>query len=321
MPSPILHLTHGMLLTQDRAIPAPLREAMAAELPHTRLGSIFPDLPFYTNIVPMTLGYWLERPAENCPIAGRMHSDHPDRFAWHFLRRCREHRAEALTERQRLALLGGFFSHVALDLEVHPLVNWCARKDVIRYGGHESHHHRLAEKYHSLFFHVDLEGRDCLGQRQFFTRRARVVDGPAFFRLRDDLPVVNWTAETLAFYREHAPSPRQVARWIRTFRHFSFLVSIPAARRNSARLGNPENRRRYYDNESFRFVDFWDRGYRRSIEMLRLAYDYYRAGDFSPESQADFLAAANISDLAYPPERNLQPLPVDGVGDLELVAV
>jgi len=316
MPSPILHLKHAQILAAEASLAGPVREAMASEITFARLGAIFPDLPFYTNIVPMTLGYWLELAAENCPVAHRMHSDHPDRFAWRFLALASEDRT--LTRRQRLALIGGFFSHVALDLDVHPLVNWCARRDVIRFGGEESHHHRLAEKYHSLFFHLDHEGRDCLGRRDFFEERSRVLEEPFFFRLRPELPVVRWAANVMSFYGEDAPSPPQVAKWLRTFRHFAFLVSLPAAERNGRRLGHEAHRERYYDNDDFRFVDFWNRGYRRSVALINEAFEIFETNDLSPERRQRFLAAAEISDLAYPPERGLPPLS-DRVRDFELV--
>jgi hypothetical protein len=304
------------MLATEPSLAQPVREAMASEVTFARLGAIFPDLPFYTNIVPMTLGYWLELAAENCPIAHRMHSDHPDRFAWRFLGLATADRT--MTPLQRLALLGGFFSHVALDLELHPLVNWCARRDVIRFGGEESHHHRLAEKYHSLFFHVDHEGRDCLGRRDFFEDRSRVLDDPFFLRLQPDLPVIRWAAEVLSFYREDAPTPHHVAKWLRTFRHFTFLVSLPAAERNGRRLGHDAHRERYYDNGDFRFVDFWDRGYRRSVTLINQALEIFESGDLSEQQRRRFLAMAEISDLAYPPERGLPPLS-DRVHDLELV--
>src|SRR5512143_2445908 len=109
MPSATLHLTHAEMLAHEPAVPAALREAMQEELTFARLGAVFPDLPFYTNIVTMMLGYWLEMPAETCPFAQKMHRYHPDEFAWHFLTEAGKDRL--LTRDQRLAIMGGFFSH------------------------------------------------------------------------------------------------------------------------------------------------------------------------------------------------------------------
>lgn len=307
MPSAALHLTHVELLAKDSAIHLGLRQALQQELVYAHLGAIFPDLPFYTNIVTMMLGYWLEMPAEQCPFAQKLHRFHPDLFAWHFLTESRKD--HILTRSQRLAILGGFFAHVALDIELHPLVNWCSRRDVMLRGGHESHHHRLTEKYHSLFFHLDLQGRDAIGTPHFFAEKSRLIEHPLFFRLHLDLPVVRWATDLLAgFFHESAPNMKQFARWLRTFRHFSLMVSLPAADRNGKRLGTNENRHHYFENEIFSFRDFWNRGYQRSCQLLNLAYEIFEAGEDSASSREAFLQAANIQDLAYPPEHHLPPL-------------
>jgi hypothetical protein len=308
MPGATLHLTHAELLSRDPAVPPALRQAMQRELTYAKFGAVFPDIPFYTNIVTMMLGYWLEMPAEHCPFAQKLHRYHPDLFAWHFLTECRKE-CRLLSEDQRLAILAGFFSHVALDLELHPLVNWCARRDLARYGGHESHHHRLTEKYHSLFFHRDLQGSDPIGTVYFFREKSRIVEHPPFFRVNPGLPVVRWSTDLLAgFFHEAAPSMRQFASWLRAFRHFGFMVSLPMAQSNSQRLGTESNRRRYYENEDFRFMDFWERGYQRSLRLLELVDRSFQAGDSSGAAREQFLRAARISDLSYPPGCTLPPL-------------
>lgn len=307
MPSASLHLTHAELLAAEPELADPIRRAMQREITYARLGSVFPDIPFYTNIVTMMVGYWLEMPAEHCPFAQKLHRYHPDLLAWHLLTEVR--RDGLLTEEQRLAIMGGFFAHYALDLELHPLVNWCARRDVLLRGGHESHHHRLCEKYHSLFFHRDMQGADVVGRPSFFREKCRILERPQFFRLSIGEPVVRWCTDVLAgFYHEGAPSVRQFASWVRAFRHFSFMVSLPAAQRNSDRLGTPAHRAHYYENGDFSFMEFWERGYRRSVELINLAYETYRAGDFSEEKREAFLRSARIEDLSYPTERGLPPL-------------
>jgi hypothetical protein len=309
---------------------------MEREPTYAKFGAVFPDIPFYTNIVTMMLGYWLEMPAENCPFAQKMHRWHPDLFAWHFLRETHKSgegsrgaaksgegsrgaaKGDKLTEDQRRAILAGFFSHVALDLELHPLVNWCARRDVLLHGGHESHHHRLTEKYHSLFFHRELQGSDPHGTVYYFREKSRIVEHAPFLRVNPGLPVVRWSTDLLAgFFHESAPSMRQFASWLRAFRHFGFMVSLPWAQSNSLRLGTDENRHRYYENEVFRFADFWERGYQRSLRLLELVWQVYESADFSDERQRAFLGAARIGDFSYPPSVNLPPLP-DPQQELEL---
>ena len=79
MPGAALHLTHIELLSRDPRVHTGLRRAMQREDLFMRFGAVLLDLPFYTSIVPMMLGYWLERPAEDCPfaVAEQFHSAPP----------------------------------------------------------------------------------------------------------------------------------------------------------------------------------------------------------------------------------------------------
>src|SRR5260370_39841025 len=96
--------------------------------------------------------YGLASPASEGPWPYRMHSVTPDRFVASFIRAARPPPAP-LHSTERLALVGGLISHCALDLALHPLVNYCARLDAATYGGHESWYHRQAEIAHALYFH------------------------------------------------------------------------------------------------------------------------------------------------------------------------
>lgn len=316
MPGASLHLTHAELMAGDVRLHPLFQEAMAQELLYMRMGAILPDLPFYHNIITLILGYWLELPAEQCPFAVQIHRHHPDLFAWHFIRSARQVEGD-LTENQRRALLAGFLCHVALDIELHPLVNWCARRDQARYGGVETHHHRLTEKYHSLFIHRRLVGDDVLGKRQFFTERTQIIDVPAAWHVSARHPAVTWSCDMFAgFYQQNPPSPRQFAHWIRSFRHFALAVSLPIAGRNSQQLGNEENYRRYFENQDFSFMEFWERAYERTVSLLNLAAAALEEDSWDASTRGAFLREAKITDLACPPERHL-PAIVDHAG-LEL---
>ena len=296
MPGAALHLTHIELLSRDPRVHTGLRRAMQREDLFMRFGAVLLDLPFYTSIVPMMLGYWLERPAEDCPFAVAEHRDRPDLFAWHLVRQAQ--RDARLTVDQRAALLAGVMAHMALDMELHPLVNRCARRDLARFGGNESHHHRLTEKYHSLFFHRDRLGRDPIGTWDFFRRKTVIVEHPPFVRLGSRLPVYAFISDLLrGFHGASAPSPRQVAHQVRCFRHFALMVCMPWARVNSRNKGTEQNRRRYYENDAFSFADYWERAFSRSVSLVNLAHESFLSGDLSGAGKRAFLAAAAISDL------------------------
>src|SRR5207244_5892183 len=136
MPAPQFHLTFGELVANHPQIDSAVRAAALADPTYTHLGAIFHDLPYYGNMLGEIARYAFRRPAIDAPWAYRMHCIRPERFAASFVRSARL--AVGLTESERLALLAGLFSHCALDLTLHPLVNYCARRDTALLGGHES---------------------------------------------------------------------------------------------------------------------------------------------------------------------------------------
>ena len=138
-----------------------------------------------------------------------------------------------------------------------------------------------------------------------------IVEKPPFFRLHHDMPVARWATDLLSgFFHEAAPGMRQFAAWVRSFRHFGFMVSLPWVHSNGQRLGTDANRERYYVNGEFDFRQHFQDAYDRSVDLLTLAYGALEAGDESDVARSRFLAMADISDLAYPVARRaLPPLP------------
>jgi hypothetical protein len=308
MPAPQLHLTFGLGVKDHAGAPAEMRRACAAEPVYTRLGSIFHDLPYYGNMIAEAVRYGLEAPALDEPWAYRMHSVRPDRFVASYIRSAAL--TPGLSRDERLALVGGLISHCALDLTLHPLVNYCARRDTARLGGHESVNHRLTEKYHALFFHLQQLGHDPIGTAEF-RRYTRVVKQGSFVRARVEAPIVAFMTDAYRGAYGGAPSARTWSRWVRSFAHFGMLVSSPFAARNSQRVRQDQSlRERYFDNDVFHFDDFYACSERRLSELTQLAHAYFDAGDFSRSAEDLFVAAARIDDLAEPePGADLPSLP------------
>jgi hypothetical protein len=314
MPAPQLHLTFGMLVKDQPGVHPTLRRACAAEPIYTRLGAIFHDLPYYGNMLAEAVRYGLGSPALDEPWAYRMHSVHPERFVASFVRAAAT-TPGPLSRDERLALVGGLVSHCALDLTLHPLVNYCARRDTAAYGGHESVHHRLTEKYHALFFHLERLGRDPIGSPEFRGWTHVVKDG-SWTDARVEAPIIHFMRDAYSGAYGDAPDGATWAGWVRSFRHFGLLVSLPIARRNSEKKQrDPSLRPRYFENDLFRFWDFYACSERRVTELCNLAYAFFDAGDFSPAASDAFVRAARIDDLAEPglyhPEllATLPPLP------------
>jgi hypothetical protein len=302
MPAPQLHLTFGMMVKDQPGIHPALRQACAAEPVYTRLGAIFHDLPYYGNMIAEAIRYGLGSPALDEPWAYRMHSVRPDRFVASYIRAAAT-APGPLTRDERLALVGGLISHAALDLSLHPLVNYCARRDTAIYGGHESTHHRLTEKYHALFFHLERLGHDPIGTAEFRGWTRITKESPSLIGRRPRLEPAIGEVMQLAYRGAYgdAPDVATWAAWVRSFGHFGMLVSLPIASRNShKKRRDPSLKPRYFENDVFRFWDFYACAERRVTELGNLAYGYFDAGDFSPAAEAEFLRAARIDDLAEP---------------------
>jgi hypothetical protein len=307
VPAPQLHLTFGRLVAENPRVPARLRHACAREPVYVRLGSIFHDLPYYGNMAVEAIRYGLGAAAIDEPWAYRMHSVEPDRFVASYIRAAAQ--SSQLVPEEKLALVGGLISHCALDLTLHPLVNHCARRDVEREGGHESFHHRLAEKYHALFFHLERLGEDPIGTSQF-RRATRVVKDGSYLSAKVEPAIVRFMQDAYRGAYGDAPDVDRWSGWVRNFSHFGVLVGGPMARRNSLRVRkSAELRARYFENHEFSFWDHYARSEQRVVELTRLSFDYFEAGDFSPASEAAFRRSARIDDLAEPRSDEIDGLP------------
>jgi hypothetical protein len=307
MPAPQFHLTFAELLKDHTDIRPALRRACLNEPVYARLGAIFHDLPYYGNMAVEALRYGLRAPALDEPWAYRMHSVRPGRFAASYIRAAAE--STQLCTEEKLALMGGLLSHCALDLTLHPLVNYCARRDTALYGGHESSHHRVTEKYHALFFHLQRLGDDPIGTPEFRAKTQVVKDG-SLVRGRVEMPLLHFMSEAYRGAYGDAPDQKAWATWVRNFRHFGLLVSMPIAAQNSQKMRHdPLLRWRYFENDVFQFWDFYAHSERRVAELCNLGYDYFVAGDFSRAAEDAFVSAAQIDDLAEPNPLGLPFLP------------
>ncbi len=307
MPAPQFHLTFGESVAHHPDIEPAVRRAVASEPVYTHLGAIFHDLPYYGNMIAEAIRYGLERPALDAPWAYRMHCIRPDRFVAHFIRAART--TPGLTREEGLALVGGILSHCALDLTLHPLVNYCARRDTALYGGHETYHHRIVEKYHALFFHLERFGEDVIGRRDF-SLKTRVVKRGSLVRADAEPQIVAFMHDVYRGAYGNAPTAGQWTAWVRSFRHFGLMVGNEIAARNSRKVRQNELfRQRFYVGDGFDFHDFYAHSERRLAELVNLGYRYFEAADFSPPAEAEFCRFAHIDNLADPDGLGLPHLP------------
>lgn len=308
MPAPQLHLSFANTIKDAAGVRLELRAACASEPVYARLGAIVHDLPYYGNMIVEAVRYGLGGTPVDEPWAYRMHSVRPARFVASYLRAAAQ-ASGPFTRDERLALVGGLLSHCALDLSMHPLVNYCARRDAAATGEHEAMLHRMAEKYHALFLHLDRLGEDPIGTPAI-REWTRVTKEGSLLGARVEPSLVAFIQDAYRGAYGGAPEGRRWAGWVQSFRHFGELVAGPWAARNSRIKRGPELRDRYYENDIFRVADFYACAERRLVTLCNLGADYFRAGDFSRTAEDAFVAAAGIDDLAEPvPAPDLPSLP------------
>ncbi|MEK6608985.1 MAG: zinc dependent phospholipase C family protein [Myxococcota bacterium] len=293
MPAPTVHLTFAEMLADAPEVPRAVRSAVRSSLPYARLGGIYHDLPYYTGVAHLCVGYWRENAAEICPWGVRLHRDAPGAFAEHLVRTLRT--ADGPLDRsERLAFLAGFLSHALLDHTLHPLVNHAAERQQSLCGGEVSHHHRLVEKFHSIFFHAERFGEDVLGS-SVMRERARL--GASW---RVERPLAEFMTGLLRGRFGEAPSPGRWASWVRCYQRISFLLSTPLAALGSRRSRTERAYRLYYANPEHDFREFFAAAETRTHRFISFAHDYFEAGDFSNGARARFIEEAALDDLAFP---------------------
>ncbi len=307
MPAGFFHTTFSSIFTDPRLC-ADGRAALAEEPVYARLGAMLPDLPYYHNLAFKALSYSLGKKTTGSSWAHLVHGDSPGEFFARFIEACHQYPGP-LSRNERLALVLGLASHEGADSAIHPLVNWCADRDQAEKGGLHSHHHVMAEKHQSLFFHLERFGEDVVGSRTLW-EQSRVTKKRSWVRLAAEAPVVEIVRTAFELTHGASPSSKEVARWIRAFSHFGLAMSSMLARRDSMKFRGEEIKRRYYRNESFDFDDFFEAAKDYAIELGNLATEYFELGDFSDRARAAFVASADLDPhIGAPSGRRCPPLP------------
>jgi len=308
VPAATLHVTFVDLLA-DAAVPPPMAAAIRARLRHARLGAMLYDVPFYRNLALMAVRYGLKRPAEPRPLGTLIHhgGDSLTLFGNLIARLRGEPR---IPEDVRLALIAGAGSHIVLDVAHHDLVRFIARRQMASgERGDESHHHRRAEKFQSLFFHVDRYGRDIIGTREWLARTRLCENASMLWPRHEPAVSTAWLGALHDTYGA-APTDAEWAAHLRAFVHFGVLTSGYMARRNSRLHGTPENRRTYYSNDLFHFPDHMEAATRLAERTLALSLEHYEEGRFDPESQERFVADLALPGRISVPEAAAAPRPI-----------
>ena len=235
MPAPQLHLTFGNAGQRSaRAfIPAASRLRRRADLHAPRRRS-FTTCPTTGTCSPRRSATASRSPALDEPWAYRMHSSGPIASSRRSSapRRTTPGRSRATSGWRSSA---GLLSHCALDLTLHPLVNYCARRDTAllrrpRVVPPPASPRSITRSSSTSSASATIrsarrEFREQTQRRQAAARSSRARGRAADRRRSCATPIAAPTATR--------PRARTWAGWVRSFRHFGALVSTPIRRRNS----------------------------------------------------------------------------------------
>lgn len=261
-----------------------------------RLGAVMIDLPYFDRFALGVARYLLGRPLATSPVGDAFHRQRPVELGKRLLQRAAElraHRASARDGERLLSVALGYFSHVAVDASMHPLVNQLASVRAARLGDRQARQHSEVEKFHSVLFHEERLGYDFMGD-------ARLVD-----YISVDAHVLLGQGSIAVAFREaissvHAPQlarERALTRWVRGYAQYVRLLASWFGARVMPPAVKEQVRGEVYDAPFGRFVDHYARAVERSRLAIEAALDYVEA----PGRDARFDAVVPEGSIDDPP--------------------
>jgi len=259
-----------------------------------RLGSLLIDFPYFDRFPRGVARYLLRLPTAVSSWGSELHHGAPVGVVRSLVARARVlERSGESGEAQRVLSLGlGFASHLAVDAELHPLVNRMARARAARLHDSALRQHSEVEKFHSVMFHEERLGFDFMGRRELGEHIR--VDAHTVHRdpvLRDAF----MAALTAAI--GHAPSARLLGRWASGYTQYVWLVSSPAGKVLMSESQKREVREEVYEGAWGTFRAAYAEAVACSRRALDATLDLFQ----DPASEAAFavaLPSGSIDDLS-----------------------
>jgi hypothetical protein len=297
MPAEAIHLS--ALADSFPAADASLRRAAGFDDPERhqllRLGAVMIDLPYFDHFALGVARYLLRHPVATSSAGDAFHQRRPVELGKILLRRAAELRAHRATSRDGDRLLSvalGYFSHVAVDGSMHPLVNQLASVRAARLGDRPSRQHNEVEKFHSVLFHEERLGYDFMGDPRLVDHIA--VDAGAFL---DDGTIAIALRDAIAGVHDSRLQQRTLARWVRGYGQYVRLLASWFGRRIVPAAVKEAVRGEVYDAPFGRFVDH----YARAVERSRRAVEAALAFTEDPTQEARFDAVVPEGSIDDPP--------------------
>tara|TARA_B100000315_G_C14464645_1_gene535374 strand:+ start:43 stop:942 length:900 start_codon:yes stop_codon:yes gene_type:complete len=299
MPTSLVHITFIEELGRDQKIEPSLSSSIVQRPELAGLGAVLPDLQYYEYFYRLSLRYLLGFSLPFAPWGYLFHSRAPAALGRALIEVLRKEPVKEQPD-AKLALIAGYFSHLALDRTLHPLVQSLVDAEG-RNDDHAKAIHGTCERYQSLFFHREIYGVDitgspiCCQKVRLLPPGRRKLDGPIYFFLQKAC------LETFARF----PRKKQFDNWIRGLYLYGWFLSSPLGRYEGLRGDISALRSKYFENEKFSFSEHYRRGKELAVRYLNSAYSYWQQEEFPEEIRKRFLDQITEVDLGYPLTRGI----------------
>jgi hypothetical protein len=260
---------------------------------YARLGAILVDLPYLNNFELEMVRFAVGAPPQRSVWGDRFHRQAPAGLGLALLEEARRHKDAGLA-----ALALGHLSHVAIDWELHPLVNELAFARLRARGLEASSiddplhmkQHRDVEKFQSVLFHERRLGRDVMGNVAI----VRLIE-VATTRFFADATLQARLERAFRNALGQAPSAREWMRWGAGYRRYTYVLSTPLGLVPAPEAAKLRERAGVY--EDVRFEARYEQALERVRRYLNAGFAAFESGRFD-ESFFATVTEGSIDDGA-----------------------
>lgn len=275
MPAEGVHLT---ALREAAALAAPpLRRALVRWDDAGRLGAVLLDLAYFDRYAEEVARYALRLPPRASRWGDAIHTQRAVEILLALLGEARRSRSARVA-----AIALGVASHVAIDRQLHPLINALARAHGERADPGAAH--REVEKFQSILFHERYFGEDRMGSPGI----VRLVQVPARELVADDEVGPALVAAFGALAADgRPPTQADLAGLARGYEQHATLLGTPLGKTLARPADKARAVPRYLEGSWGRFEALLEAAVTRSVEALERAWACFEAASPPERERAD----------------------------------
>ncbi|MCY1045846.1 hypothetical protein OV208_31325 [Corallococcus sp. bb12-1] len=283
MPTLLLHLTAiERLAARPDGLPTDWVRALSEDLPYARFGAALPDLPLCAGV---RGGLSLLLPEAGWPHFARLyHERAPVGLG---LKMAELVATGALVGTEAgLAILAGYFTHMALDRRLHPLVDALVLRHR-RKGERAWDARRQVEWAQTLFFLREQDGTDGVGTSRL-REKFQVGKSPGLPLRGIGRGIYELVRLASQERVGQAPTKAEVDGWVRGLYVSGLFLSSPLGRVRALPAYTQLSFQELYRNDQFDFTAEVDAALDVSRALIKRLHGYMARGTYTPRTRARF---------------------------------